>query len=100
MAFKKNQYYLILSRVNKKALGIENASLENGALVQLQDKDGSDAQQWQAIGGESSFKLINKLSGKALDVVYGGTECGSWVHQWEDLPTDTQQWYLEHDLDG
>lgn len=87
MAMKKTEEFQIINRRTGKAL--QAAGTENGQSVVQAAPEGGDAQLWTLAGQ----KLINKESGKALDVVHGGVENGTWAHIWdsvEDAPS--QSW--------
>lgn len=87
MAMKKIEEFQIINRRTGKAL--QAAGTENGQCVVQAAPEGGDAQLWTLVGQ----KLINKESGKALDVVHGGVENGTWAHVWdsvEDAPS--QSW--------
>lgn len=79
----KKEDILIINRRTGKAL--QCAGMENGDLVEQVEATGSDAQLWTPVSTGRSFKLRNKLSGKVLDIVNGGTEAGSWAQIWEDV---------------
>jgi len=54
-------------------------------------------QQWQVIPiGGSAYKIVSKLSGKALDVRGGNEATGSGlpIQQWDYLGGANQQWQL------
>ncbi len=103
MKLQANKAYVIMAQEKTLALGIENGSAENGALIKLQEasQTGADSQKWTVkyVDGEW-FKLINKHSGKALDLCMLGTVNGTWVQQWESVDTDSQLWTLEETAEG
>lgn len=79
MAAKKIEEFMIVNRRTGKAL--QAAGMENGQNVVQAAPDGGDSQLWTQVGG----KFINKASGKALDVVHGGVESGTWAHLWDSV---------------
>ena len=54
----------------------------------------------QALPTNGTYKLLNMLSGKALDVSGGSLENGARVQQWTDNGTSAQQWNFERVSDG
>ena len=84
---------MIVNRRTGKALTATGA--DNGQAVVQAAPTGEDAQLWTQSGSRSPMKLINKLSGKALDLVNGGVESGTWAHVWEDIEdAPSQKWEL------
>lgn len=89
MVGKKTAEFMIVNRRTGKAL--QAAGVENGQGVCQTAPTGEDAQLWAQDGG----RLINRLSGKALDVVHGGVESGARAHLWEKVEdASSQQWEL------
>lgn len=81
---------MIVNRRTGKAL--QSAGPDNGQLVEQAAPNGSDAQLWTAVKEGKAVKLVNKASGKVLDVMHGGTEAGTWTQVWEDVGGDSQLW--------
>lgn len=79
----KKEDMLIINRRTGKAL--QCTETENGSVAGQAQVNGSDAQLWSPVGSGRTFKLRNKLSGKVLDVVGGGTQAGSWAQVWDDV---------------
>ncbi len=79
----KKEDMLIINRRTGKAL--QCAGAENGDVAVQAEVNGSDAQLWSPVGTGRTFKLRNKLSGKVLDVVGGGTEAGARAQIWDDV---------------
>lgn len=92
MAAEKRDEVLIVNRRTGKAL--QSTGLDNGQVVVQAAPTGEDAQVWTAVKGKDGVKLINKASGKALDVMHGGTEAGTWAQTWEDVGGGSQVWKL------
>ncbi len=90
MAAKKTAEFMIVNRRSKKAL--QATGLENGLVVEQSVPTGSDAQLWTAVETDGIVKLVNKASGKVLDVMSEGTENGTWAQTWEDVGGGSQQW--------
>ena len=92
MAAKKTAEFMIVNRRTGKAL--QAAGLENGQAVVQAAPTGEASQLWVQAGEKGPVKFINKASGKALDVVHGGVENGTWAHVWEDVDAPSQQWEI------
>ena len=83
--------YLLVSRHSGKAV---EASQEEA--VTLQKAARRTAQYWRVEpAGDATVKLISAATGKALDIVWNGTENGAQIHQWEYVGGENQQWILE-----
>lgn len=89
---EKLEEVLIINRRTGKALHC--TGMDNGQVVVQSAPTGEDAQIWDPVRVEDGVKLINKASGKALDVVHGGTEAGTWAQTWEDVDGGSQVWKL------
>lgn len=92
---EKKEDLLIINRRTGKAL--QCTGTENGSVVVQAAVNGSDAQLWTPVKmGRSAVKLLNKLSGKVLDVTHGSTEAGAWAQVWDDVADgDSQLWQLK-----
>ena len=93
MAPRKIAEFMIINRRTGKALAA--AGTENGQNVVQAAPTGDASQLWTQSGTRNPVKLINKASGKALDVVHGGVENGTWAHIWDDVEeAASQKWEL------
>lgn len=92
MAAKKLTEFMIVNRRSGKAL--QASGTENGVVVELADQDKNPLQVWTAVECGEGVKLLNKASGKALDVMANGTSNGTWIQVWEDVDGESQQWKL------
>ena len=92
---EKKEDLLIVNRRTGKAL--QCAGTENGNVVEQAAVTGSDAQLWTPVKvGRSAVKLLNKQSGKVLDVMHGSTEAGAWAQGWDDVADGgSQLWQLK-----
>lgn len=86
----KQEEMMIVNRRTGKAL--QSTGPDDGQLVEQAAPNGSDAQLWTAVKEGKAVKLVNKASGKVLDVMHGGTEAGTWTQIWEDVGGDSQLW--------
>jgi hypothetical protein len=69
--------------------------------ISLRDNDGDGLLNEEEKGtGENYYKIINKNSGKCLDVSGSSTADGANVQQWEYVGGDHQKWKLEAVGDG
>ncbi|GAB7042444.1 MULTISPECIES: RICIN domain-containing protein [Catenuloplanes] len=92
-------WYFIKNAWNNKVLGIRDGSTENGAELVQQDEAATDpTQHWKlAALGDGRYHIINRKSGKALDL--SGDDCcggnGTPIQQWDlqDYAVD-QRWTL------
>ena len=65
--------YIVPCTNENLALDVSGGSTDNGARIQVYDKNATGAQQWQVLDhGDGTWTLINVQSSKALDVVNGG----------------------------
>jgi hypothetical protein len=73
---------------------IGGSTADGGNVVQWSSTGGYN-QQWQIIdNGGGYYRLINRNSGKALDVNGGSTADGGDVIQWTWFNGNNQQWTL------
>ena len=72
----------------------EIGSASNGALIQQWDENGSWQQQWDITPADSYYKIVNRLSGKLLDVTNASASNGTLIQQWSDEGGWQQQWYF------
>jgi Ricin-type beta-trefoil lectin domain-like len=80
-----------------KCLDVNRASQADGAASELQECSNSDSQAWYfvPVAGESGrFIVVNKNSGKSLDVLGAGGANGTTVGQWELVNGNNQKWEL------
>ena len=97
-------YYSIMNTLTGKVLDVTGESTSDGALIQEYDFLDGENQQWQLApvcssgsngclsDGELNFKIVNRLSGKALDDTDYSTTSGTSIQQWDYLGGSNQQW--------
>lgn len=91
-----NGVYTITSAASNLAVDITNASLSNGARVQMWNKNGSVAQQWQITRQTDGFYTIqNPTSGKYLDVLNASRDSGTDVQIFSDTNSCAQKWAIQ-----
>ena len=84
-----------------KVLDVDNASTENGANVQLFERNERSNQQFEIrSAGNGYYTIRNVNSGKYLDAANGGTEPCTNVLQWDMNGGDNQKWYFVDKGDG
>lgn len=92
------QYFTITSVNSNKVLDVTGYSLQDGGLIQQWAPLGGANQQWQFVPlGNGYYEIVNRLSGKALDVTdLGGAAVadGALVQQYAYSGLDNQQWQL------
>jgi len=88
--------YVIISNYDGRYLEVQGASLENGAPVQVWQNNGQSNIYWNIYSaGNGYYTIVNRNSGKALDIFWGYTADYSVVDQWERNGTDAQLFRLE-----
>lgn len=94
--FYSSEYYYLESALNSgKVVDVCNGSKQDGANIQLWDKNGTDAQLFRIVrNGTGYFTFINKGSNKAIDVYGAYTYRGANVNQWSQNRSSAQQWKL------
>jgi len=97
-SFNLNEYYYIASALDENMVldvsgGYTN---KNGANIQLYKKNGSEAQLFKIVKSEVSgyYYIVNKGSGKVLDIQGGGTASGTNVQLYQKNGTQAQHWAL------
>lgn len=80
-----------------KVLAIADNSEESEAKAVLAKDDGSKAQQWKFEKDGAYYKIVNRKSGKVLDVQGESMEEGGSIIQWDDKEegNDNQRWSWE-----
>ena len=94
-----NQSVLIVNGLTGKLLEVTASSLDNGAAIQQAEYNGGDNQQWLLIGlanfpSFGPYEIVNKASGKTLDVSGSSSANGAVIQQYQFLNKLSQQWYI------
>ncbi len=90
------RYCKITAANGTKAL--EALDMQAGGAVALKDISDSDYQIWENVSlSDNRCKFVNRATKLALDVAFTGTDNGTPVHQWENIDTETQIWYVTDD---
>ncbi len=77
-----------------KVLAVADNSDDAGAKAVLAKDDGSKGQQWKLEKDGEHYKVVNRKSGKVLDVEGDSMEEGGGIIQWDDKAegNDNQRW--------
>lgn len=94
----KNRFYT----VGMAGLVLEAQAGGNGAAIRLAQPTGEKNQEWKLVNGpdKTCCKLVNAQTKMVIDVALGGTDNGTWLHQWEDADVMTQEWTAQPTEDG
>src|SRR5207237_10123319 len=87
-------HFQIISVDSGKALAVEEDSPKNGAKLIQRTATASAAQQWQLLKRAEYYLIVNRKSGKVLDVP-NGTKDYVQIHLWDKEAADKQQWSVE-----
>jgi hypothetical protein len=93
------KYVKLVHADSGKVLALSDNSDDAGAKAVLAKDDGSKGQQWKLEKDGDHYKVVNRKSGKVLDVEGESTEEGGAIIQWDDKSegTDNQRWSWEGD---
>jgi hypothetical protein len=93
------KYVKLVHADTGKVLALSDNSDEAGAKAVLAKDDGSKGQQWKLEKDGDHYKVVNRKSGKVLDVEGESTEEGGAIIQWDDKSegNDNQRWSWEGD---
>jgi hypothetical protein len=91
------KYVKLVHADTGKVLAVADNSDEAGAKAVLAKDDGSKAQQWKLEKDGSHYKIVNRKSGKVLDVEGESMDEGGGIIQWDDKSegNDNQRWSWE-----
>jgi CubicO group peptidase (beta-lactamase class C family) len=93
-----SKYVKLVHVDTAKVLAIADNSDDAGANAVLSKDDGSIAHQWKFEKQGDYYKIVNRKSGKVLDVFMESTEEGGAIVQWNDKEggeNDNQLWSWE-----
>ena len=94
-------YYIHSSLADNKVLDIDNASMKDGAKVQIFTKNSTSAQRFEISHVKDGYyKIVSEVSGKVLDVANGSTSSGTTIWQMPWNGTDAQLWRFIDGGDG
>jgi hypothetical protein len=93
----EEKFVKIVNADTGKLLSIEGDSEDNEAKAVLVKEQGNQSQQWRVQKDGDWYKLVNRKSGRVLDVNNQSKEEGGSIIQWDDKAddNDNQRWALE-----
>jgi hypothetical protein len=91
------KYVKLVNADTGKVLAVADNSDEAGAKAVVAKDDGSKGQQWSFEKDGDQYKIVNRKSGKVLDVEGESMDEGGSIIQWDDKSegTDNQRWSWE-----
>src|SRR5579875_319066 len=91
------KYVKLVHADTGKVLAVADNSDEAGAKAVLAKDDGSQGQQWKLEKDGDHYKIVNRKSGKVLDVEMDSKDEGGGIIQWDEKPedNDNQRWSWE-----
>jgi hypothetical protein len=91
------KYVKLVHADTGKALAVADDSDEAGAKAVLVKEGGSQGQQWKLEKDGDHYKIVNRKSGKVLDVEGDSKDEGGGIIQWEEKTedNDNQRWSWE-----
>jgi hypothetical protein len=91
------KYVKLVHADTGKVLAVADNSDEAGAKAVLAKDDGSKAQQWKFVKDGDHYKIMNRKTGKVLDVEGESMDEGGAIIQWDDKEeaNDNQRWSWE-----
>ncbi|HLW65083.1 MAG TPA: RICIN domain-containing protein [Gemmataceae bacterium] len=94
IALAEDKYVKLVHVASGKALAVADGSDEAGAKAVVAKDDGSKSQQWRLEKDGDHYKIVNRKSGKVLDVEQESLEDGGSIIQWDDKAdgNDNQRW--------
>ena len=91
---EEGQFYRIKSVSSKKVLSVEDKG-EGDAIIQVAPGV-AEVQQWKFVKSGDYYKIVNRKTGKALNVKNASKEEGTPIIQWDASDKgENQQWSLE-----
>lgn len=95
-----NIYYKLRNISSGLYLDIEGASIQNGAIINQQYSNSSTSQQWKftSIGG--NYMLVNRKSGKVVDIASSIQNTGTNPILFQANSGVNQQWQMVPGNDG
>jgi hypothetical protein len=91
------KYVKLVHADTGKVLAVAENSDEAGAKAALAKDDGSQGQQWKLEKDGDHYKIVNRKSGKVLDVESDSKDEGGGIIQWDEKTedNDNQRWSWE-----
>lgn len=94
--------YIVRSAADSSRLvDVLDASITDGANVQIWRNNGSGAQKWVVSAmGDGTYSIMNARSHKMLDVRDALVASGANVQQWESNGSRAQRWVIKYEGGG
>lgn len=88
------KYVKLVHVATGKVLGIENDAGDAGGKAVLAKDEAKKARQWKLEKDGEQYKVVNRESGKVLDVFEASKDEGGTIIQWDEKAddTDNQRW--------
>lgn len=92
-----NGVYKICAFSNpQRAFDVKDGSCDNSTQVQLYDYVDARNQQFILYDkGDGYYQIIDRNSGKAVEMPQSTTDNGAWIKTWDNNGTNAQQWALD-----
>ena len=91
-------YYIKSSLNEKKVLEVEGGSSSSDAVIQMYERNNTDAQQFEIVNiGNNYYVIRSKKSGKVLNISSGTTADNIKIQQYHFNGTEAQIWMIEKD---
>lgn len=96
-----NGFWKIINRNSAKAIDVEVSGRDDGRNISQFTDSGTANQQWAfidvpqpvtALVNNVIYTIVNKQSGKVIDVAGASTANGANIQQWHNLGISAQQW--------
>ena len=96
-AAEGRKYVKLVHADTGKVLAVADNSDDAGAKAVLAKDDGSKGQQWKLEKDGGHYKIVNRKSGKVLDVNNASKDEDGEIIQWEEKTddNDNQRWSWE-----
>jgi hypothetical protein len=96
-SFAEEKFVKLVHSSSGKVLSVADNSEEAGAKATVAKDDGTKSQQWKLEKDGDHYKIVNRKSGKVLDVESESLEDGGSIIQWDDKAegNNNQRWSWE-----
>ncbi len=96
VSFKTGVYYYIATSLNYDyVVEVANGGRADGTRIQINKKSDSEAQVFELVAaGDGYYFIINKLTGKAVDVPYNSSASRTNLQLFQRNGTDAQKWQI------
>ncbi|HEV3143754.1 MAG TPA: RICIN domain-containing protein [Gemmataceae bacterium] len=97
VALAEDKYVKVVHVASGKVLSVADNSDDAGVKAVVVKDDGAKSQQWKFEKDGDHYKIVNRKSGKVLDVEGESMDDGGSIIQWDDKAegNDNQRWSWE-----